>query len=188
MPVIHNTGPEEAETASGELKPCPFVCDGDDIHLVNNAGHAFVRCACCDSDGPSGDTAEEAARLWNTRTPHTTSSAPDERAGLIERLRFQAPDVDLSGLPYAGTMLEAAAALEASSAVEARLGTELETVPADVRRLVMAARAVAFDEPSRGDALHELDVASEAFASRVPWGDEPARALLTPPSTEGEAR
>lgn len=44
-------------------------------------------------------------------------------------------------------------------------------LPADVRRLVIAARIVAFED--RGpEALHELDLASEAFADRVPWENE----------------
>ena len=44
---------------------------------------------------------------------------------------------------------------------------------ADVIRLVVAARAVAFEQVSP-EAIRELDQASEAFASRVPWGDEPS--------------
>lgn len=48
-------------------------------------------------------------------------------------------------------------------------------LPPDVRRLVIAARKVAFeDQPSR-EALKELDGASEAFADRVPWEDEPEK-------------
>lgn len=47
-----------------------------------------------------------------------------------------------------------------------------EAVPDDVRRLVIAARAVAFDSPTQAE-LRALDTASEAFASRVPWDDEP---------------
>jgi len=45
-------------------------------------------------------------------------------------------------------------------------------VPADVARLVVAARRVAFENPSQSE-LRELDIASEAFASRVPWDDAP---------------
>lgn len=45
-------------------------------------------------------------------------------------------------------------------------------VPADVARLVVAARKVAFENPSQAE-LRELDIASEAFASRVPWDDAP---------------
>lgn len=49
----------------------------------------------------------------------------------------------------------------------------MEPLPPDVVRLVIAARNVAFeDQPSR-EALKELDEASEAFADRVPWEDEP---------------
>ena len=50
-------------------------------------------------------------------------------------------------------------------------------VPDDVRRLVIAARNVAFDTPTQSE-LRALDIASEAFASRVPWDDEP-EALAT---------
>lgn len=44
------------------------------------------------------------------------------------------------------------------------------SVPADVARLVIAARIVAFEDQSPS-SLKELDQASEAFASRVPWED-----------------
>ncbi len=44
--------------------------------------------------------------------------------------------------------------------------------PPDVQRLVIAARIVAFEDQS-AEALRELDQASEAFADRVPWEDEP---------------
>ena len=52
-------------------------------------------------------------------------------------------------------------------------------LPADVVRLVIAARVIAFNDWD-GDseewvvARKELDDASEAFASRLPWDDEPA--------------
>lgn len=46
---------------------------------------------------------------------------------------------------------------------------EIERLPADVISLVIAARNVAFDEAPSREALKELDKASEAFASRVPW-------------------
>lgn len=49
-------------------------------------------------------------------------------------------------------------------------------VPADVRRLVIAARNVAFDDGPSREALRELDQASEAFAERIPWDDEPESA------------
>lgn len=51
-------------------------------------------------------------------------------------------------------------------------------IPSDARRLVIAARTVAFndwdgDSEEWAAARKELDEASEAFASRVPWDDEP---------------
>jgi len=49
-------------------------------------------------------------------------------------------------------------------------------LPSDVIRLVIAARKVAFEDQSQ-EALRELDAASEAFADRIPWEDEPTDAL-----------
>ncbi|MFC5421969.1 hypothetical protein ACFPOB_20615 [Bosea eneae] len=45
-------------------------------------------------------------------------------------------------------------------------------LPEDVARLVVAARIVAYSDQS-AEALRELDKASEAFADRVAWDDEP---------------
>jgi len=47
------------------------------------------------------------------------------------------------------------------------------SLPDDVVRLVIAAREVAFG-PNPAAAIDALDKASEAFASRVPWEDDPA--------------
>lgn len=47
------------------------------------------------------------------------------------------------------------------------------TLADDVVRLIIAARIVAFADQS-SEAIKELDAASEAFASRVPWENEPA--------------
>lgn len=49
-------------------------------------------------------------------------------------------------------------------------------VPDDVRRLVLAARTVAYGdltEEEAAQARHELDQASEVFAARVAWEEEP---------------
>lgn len=43
----------------------------------------------------------------------------------------------------------------------------------ELRRLVIAARVVAFQDQGH-EALKELDEASEAFADLIPWEDEPA--------------
>lgn len=68
----------------------------------------------------------------------------NEAADEIERLRATAP---ASPLPGGG-------------------------LPADVVRLVIAARRVAYEGAAEDD-LRALDIAAEAFASRVPWDDEP---------------
>lgn len=46
------------------------------------------------------------------------------------------------------------------------------SIPEDVRRLVIAARKVVFEDPTDA-ALDELDDAAEAFAERVAWDEEP---------------
>lgn len=50
-----------------------------------------------------------------------------------------------------------------------------QSLPPDVVRLVLAAREIAFGGymPMDATARIELDAASEAFADRVPWDDEP---------------
>lgn len=66
-------------------------------------------------------------------------------------------------------------------------------LPADIVRLVIAARIVAFefDELFAGDSMaraarDELDKASEAFADRVPWDDEPQAPKLPIDGTAGD--
>jgi len=50
-------------------------------------------------------------------------------------------------------------------------------LPDDVRWLVVAARVAAFEDHIQDEAVRrELDEASEAFADRVPWENEPADA------------
>ena len=48
----------------------------------------------------------------------------------------------------------------------------VEALPDDVRRLVIAAREVAYEANPSSEAKRELDQAAEAFASRVPWENE----------------
>ncbi len=60
------------------LKPCPF-CGSDDITLWRNIPLQIVggRCNNCgaDSGGKScGQTKQEAADAWNTRTPERTEA------------------------------------------------------------------------------------------------------------------
>jgi len=50
--------------------------------------------------------------------------------------------------------------------------TDQTRLPDDVKRLVIAARRVAFED--RGpESIRELDEASEAFADRVKWDGDP---------------
>lgn len=76
---------------------------------------------------------------------------------------------------------------EMISALAARLNAaraeEREKVPDIVVRLVIAAREVAFG-PHPAAAIDALDKASEAFADRVPWEDEPEAAPK--PAADGE--
>lgn len=61
---------------------------------------------------------------------------------------------------------------DVAAAIRALITTP-STLPADVVRLVIAARIVAFEDQGP-EAMKELDKASEAFAERVPWDDEPS--------------
>lgn len=75
--------------------------------------------------------------------------------------------------PFIGQGTSAQAALQWTLDHFAR--EALRGVPADVARLVVAARVVAFGGASPA-SIRELDAASEAFADRVCWDDEPEAA------------
>lgn len=64
--------------------------------------------------------------------------------------------------------LEEAANLFRASAAQSASG-----LPGDVVRLVIAAREIAFGDDRSATAFKELDAASEAFADRIHWEDEP---------------
>lgn len=62
-----------------------------------------------------------------------------------------------------------------------RANTRIQTdaassVPADVCQLVIAARIVWETETPTAEELRDLDIALEAFAGRVPYGNEPEAA------------
>lgn len=73
---------------------------------------------------------------------------------------------------------------EADDRAEAAFREEATEVPADVQRLVAAARVVAFEDQGPA-AIKALDIASEAFASRVPWDDEPEATREEAPAEAG---
>jgi len=64
-------------------------------------------------------------------------------------------------------------------------GSGSDGMPIDIIALVLAARAVAFGGATP-EALTALDAASEAFASRVPWDDEPLSASPRPQATKDD--
>lgn len=51
-------------------------------------------------------------------------------------------------------------------------GGKSAQIPDDMRRLIIAARIVAFEDPD-DENLKELGDASEAFADRIPWENDP---------------
>lgn len=54
------------------------------------------------------------------------------------------------------------------------IATSRDPLPSDVVRLVIAARVAAFeDHIADREVRRELDTASEAFADRVPWENQP---------------
>ena len=53
------------------LHDCHFChCPGEDLQMAH-VGCYYVQCPQCEADGPTGDTAEEAAAKWNAaaKTP-----------------------------------------------------------------------------------------------------------------------
>ena len=63
------------------LKGCPFC--GSTEQSVEGEYYWIVECVCA-ANGPQGETAQQAIKLWNTRTPSTDLAAKDAE---IERLR-----------------------------------------------------------------------------------------------------
>ena len=48
-----------------ELKPCPF-CGGEAVGMCGGV-QQYVRCYCCNTEGPTCDTKQEAIEAWNRR-------------------------------------------------------------------------------------------------------------------------
>lgn len=61
---------------------------------------------------------------------------------------------------------------QAQTALRAAIEAVAAQQPADMQKLVIAARRVAYEDQS-ADAIKELDKAVEAFAAHVPWEDDP---------------
>ena len=157
------------------LKPCPFcggvakfvddpgVCDVPFGLVVHHSGDCFFDMSLC--------TDAKQIERWNTRASSTASSVgADALAHLESEARrfagFYEPNSDMANtLNILGNKI---AILAASTAQV----DETERLPADVARLVIAAREVAYTDAPTSDEKSELDRAVEAFASRVPWEGE----------------
>lgn len=122
---------------------------------------------------------------WQASRLPTTTVGDDWRKLIQDRIDYH----DVNGsMAEAADMPESAAhhdairkELEAMIAAAPASAIEAEAIAADVVRLVIAARNVAFgDQPTDAAALKELDTASEAFADRVPWDDEPRNTHTLP--------
>lgn len=136
------------------------------------------------------DRHPKTADEWNWRTDPIGDE--DQRRGrMLRRLNFagdmadpRAPDQmalvlrkDLINVKHRLITAEARAKIfreQLDAAAPPISATEGESaLSADVVRLVIAARGVAFDDHPTPEALRKLDAASEAFADRVPWEDQP---------------
>lgn len=92
-------------------KPCPF-CGGTATVISNGLGH-YAQCVQCDAEGPSGESVEDAERLWDTRVPsHVRESAPEaDRLAQIREQKLSAALRTLRELEAQGSK-DATAALE----------------------------------------------------------------------------
>lgn len=166
------------------LLPCPF-CGGN----VVTVGHGFATYAHepdwlvgCDGCGANifEHTKQAAITAWNTRLAHSLPSQADEGerfdkiAAVLNSTAFHVALKDPNGPIGHPAKLILATLTPPTSGEEMRLR---EALPADVVRLVVSAREIAFndwdgDSEEWAVARKELDDASEAFASRVPWENE----------------
>jgi len=94
-------------------------------------------------------------------------------AALCNASELDIPDAAETELARVWTKVEAIRAKQAAKPTGIALPVApVDALPADVRRLVIAARIVAFEDQS-AEAIRELDQATEAFADRVPWDNAP---------------
>lgn len=136
--------------------PCP----------ENAGGPAHCCCCsdtCCDCDrplqiGPDWENAETC--IENVMEAYASDSSIWEEEGMAVDTVVNSGDLMVL-LSLAGAAYHAKHTLRSG-----------QTAPAgDVVRLVVAARRVAFEDQG-AEAIKELDKASEAFASLVPWEND----------------
>ncbi len=134
--------------------------DKCDCGALDSAGHAIPVCRC--EDTPPA--------------PRMGGDVGDDEPELIERLLDAQQDINFAANTRMDQSLCDASAL--IDEIEPILRAAIRAAPsddlhADVRRLVIAARDVAYEDPD-AEKLRELDNAVEAFAERVRWDNDPA--------------
>lgn len=187
------------QTVTQALEPCPWC--GTSEHLSVQSVGALTSdmpdrpyrtiCTHIDHDTVIGPTAygkRAAITAWNTRTAHS-GEGRDNAAGFISvREHREGFPLNEAWLLYGHGDEEVIAQKIVRIDRKTLLG---QALPADVVRLVIAARKIALndwdgDSEEWAVARKELDQASEAFASRVPWDNEPNDAALSAPQGEVE--
>lgn len=175
-----------------ELMPCPF-CGGKADYFANGSvSHPDIivhRIAChgveCETQPWTGWRAseEEVIAAWNHRALSCAAETGTQRDVVIDAVRVA---ID-GGVRHSRSCMNESLAKDGpctcglhalAKAVAPGASSQSTPIPVDVRRLVIAARNIAFNDTLDGGALRELDEASEAFADRVPWEDEPEGASL----------
>lgn len=185
------------QTVTQALEPCP-LCQSSEVEFGGyGRGVYCIICKDCCIQTKFYPSRDAAAAAWNTRTAHSGEG----RSNGAGEDAFDTTDIEgrLEGYtpPESEQDWDCVRAMQAIRRLRLRLAAlsapqgEVERVPADVVRLVIAAREIAFNDWD-GDseewtvARKELDDASEAFASRVPWDDEPDAAALAQPEAGGK--
>lgn len=177
------------------LLPCPF-CGGEAKCFPDEVGSGgqhlppyYAGCKACRVFF-SDDDEVRAITDWNRRSESLRAQPAIEEEGLRSELT-NARDafVAIQDATIAGKVCDDIAwfsdietlhdfCADQADKIDAVLlrtsaaGSTRDDVLADVVRLVIASRRVAFEDRSP-EAIKELDVASEAFADRVLWEDEP---------------
>lgn len=89
-------------------------------------------------------------------------------------------------ISHPGEIADVLAAIFASEGATSDIVEPIQHGPEladDIRRLVIAARTVAYGDADP-EAIQELDAAAEAFSELVPWEDEPTDEAMSNPDGE----
>lgn len=86
---MENSSTEEV----ADLKPCPFNCKTGllKVYRLPDSDSRHIYCSACNSAGPWGDTYEEAARLWNTRSEEVETLRTENAEAVAGSLAMTGP-------------------------------------------------------------------------------------------------